>query len=635
MPKDSPALSNKEIDGLKDPQKRPNARRLILVLGGVAAALAVLALALGLGLGLGLKRGKNDNSKPAPPTSTSTSAPIANTTIEPWRRATEDYNLDMSWDLNAPPTTRTYDFTVGEIQAAPDGVLRTLLVINGQFPGPLIRANRGDRLMINVTNALANATSLHWHGLYQNGTNYMDGTVGVTQCPIPPGHSFLYNFTVENQYGTHWYHSHFSTQYADGLVGPLVVHAPEEAEAQKGYEHDQIILLSDWYHDLTAALLPAYLAPGNENNEPVPDNGLIQGTNTIKCSSLGTESGYTCLGNSSQAVFNVAKGKSYRYRLINTGAFAEYQFSIDNHTLSVIEADGTMVEPLGVHRLDINIAQRYSFILTADQALDNYWIRAEMNTNCFTTANDVLNPDVRAVLSYSNTSTVPDATSVDWADALEQTCTDLNSTQLIPTEVEAAPTADVVYALEISFQIGADELDVARINSTSWQQPTIPTLNQALAGLHSSNSTAASAFNVAGLSNAYDQSTQLVLSVPTTQVVDLIITNLDDGAHPFHLHGHKFWIIAQSHPPMTTGGYFPWSEYGAFNTTNPLRRDTMTIDAYGWAYIRFRADNPGMWAMHCHIVWHMEAGMLFQFQSRSDMLRTWTLSEDVSGLCHV
>lgn len=158
-------------------------------------------------------------------------------------------------------------------------MVRTVLVYNGQFPGPLIRVNQGDRVLVNVTNQLTNATTVHWHGLYQNGTNWMDGTTGITQCPIPPGTSFLYNFTVQNQYGTYWYHAHESTQYTDGLVGPFIVHSPDEASVWKTYDNDQIVVLQDWYHDLSASLLPGYLAPGNENAEPVPDNGLIQGTN--------------------------------------------------------------------------------------------------------------------------------------------------------------------------------------------------------------------------------------------------------------------------------------------------------------------------------------------------------------------
>ena len=156
---------------------------------------------------------------------------------------------------------------------------RTVLAINGRFPGPLIRANRGDRLLVYVNNQMSNATSIHWHGMFQNGTNWMDGTSGVTQCPIRPGGSFLYNFTVENQYGTYWYHAHYEAQNTDGILGPLIIHAPEEKQAQAGYDYDQVILIQDWYHDLSQALLPGYLASGTENVEPVPDGGLIQGTN--------------------------------------------------------------------------------------------------------------------------------------------------------------------------------------------------------------------------------------------------------------------------------------------------------------------------------------------------------------------
>jgi len=73
--------------------------------------------------------------------------------------------------------------------------------------------------------------------------------------------------------------SPLTNRYTDGLVGPLIIHAPEEAEVQQSYDFDQVVLIQDWYHDLSAALLPDYLSSGNENAEPVPDSGLIQGTN--------------------------------------------------------------------------------------------------------------------------------------------------------------------------------------------------------------------------------------------------------------------------------------------------------------------------------------------------------------------
>ena len=498
-----------------------------------------------------------------------------------------------------------------------------MLVINGRFPGPLVRANRGDRILVNVTNQLSNATTVHWHGMFQNGTNWMDGTAGITQCPIPPGKSFMYNFTIENQYGTYWYHSHYGTQYTDGLVGPLIVHAPEEKQAQQSYDYDQVVLLQDWYHDFSQTLLPGYLASGNENVEPVPDSGLIQGTNYFNCSSYSADGGYNCLNNSTRPVFLVEQNRRYRYRLINTGAFALFQFSIDNHTLSVIEADGTAVQPLNVHRLEIAIAQRYSFILNANQTAANYWMRAQMNTFCFAADNPVLNTDIQALLTYTNSTEGPTKSS-DWSDELDLICQDLNSTELIPSITEEAPPASTLYMVQFAFDIGDNALDRAYINGTSWTMSLPPTLNQAVSALHTNNAS----FNTAGVSSAYSTPNQYVIDIPDDTTVDILVENFDDGSHPFHLHGHTFWIMATSQ-----NQYFDWDSYGSLNTTNPMRRDTLTIDAYGWALIRFRSDNPGLWAFHCHISWHMEAGLLMQFQSRNDIMKTWTLPSAVTELC--
>ncbi|KAL1858720.1 hypothetical protein Plec18170_002926 [Paecilomyces lecythidis] len=285
-----------------------------------------------------------------------------------------------------------------------------------------------------------------------------------------------------------------------------------------------------------------------------------------------------------------------------------------------------MVEPLEVHRLEISVAQRYSVILTADREVGNYWIRVDMNTLCFTARNPLLNPAIKGILTYANSSTDPEeGTSTDWADARNVMCQDLNSTLLVPAEPESPPPADVVYSLKFAFMIGAYTLARAYVNeSVSWTVPDVPTLNTAVSGLRSGNQT----FNATGVAPSYGFDNQYIISIPENQIVDLLITNMDEGAHPFHLHGHEFWVLATS-PEQ----YFPWHTYGSLNTTNPLRRDTITVDAYGWALIRFRSDNPGMWAFHCHITWHMEAGLLVQFQTRNDLMKDWTLPDDVLGLC--
>ncbi|KAF8864554.1 hypothetical protein BDZ45DRAFT_797233 [Acephala macrosclerotiorum] len=602
----------------------------LLLLSGIIIV-AILALALGLGLGLGLKHhhGSSSSIEPSASATPSSTPSGISESLPSWRRDPAEYNLDMSWDINAAPTTRVFNITISEIQAAPDGVMRTMLVMNGQFPGPLIRVNEGDRLLVNVTNQLKNGTSMHWHGLYQNGTNWMDGTAGITQCPIPPGTSFLYNFTVANQFGTYWYHSHFSTQYTDGLVGPFIVHSPSEATVRSNYDYDQVVLLQDWYHDLSSALLPDYLASGNENAEPLPDNGLIQGTNYFNCSSYDPDSGYTCQDNSTRAILPIHPQKRHRLRLINTGAFGEFSVSIDNHTLSVIEADSTLITPVTVHRLPIHIAQRYSVIVNFNQSSStNYWFRAQMNEHCFSDDNPVLDPDVLALISYSNTTAEP-TNSVDWTDVLGVVCEDLNTTLLVPLVPASPPKQNLTYQLDISFQIGAYALDRAYINSTTWTPSTTPTLNQAITALSSTNTSLSSQFSASGLDTTLfaPSGSQFVLSIPSIAVVDILLNSLDEGAHPFHLHGHQFWELASG------SGDFDYKNYGNMNTTNPMRRDTMTVNAYGWSLIRFVADNPGLWALHCNISWHMEAGLLMQFQTRADIMKTWTLPTDVAGLC--
>ena len=100
----------------------------------------------------------------------------------------------------ASAATKNYDFEVGWVRANPDGAFeRPVIGINGQWPIPTIDVDVGDRLIINVTNNLGNqSTSLHFHGLYMTGQNHMDGPAGVTQCPIPSGGNFVYNFTVRS-----------------------------------------------------------------------------------------------------------------------------------------------------------------------------------------------------------------------------------------------------------------------------------------------------------------------------------------------------------------------------------------------------------------------------------------------------
>jgi FtsP/CotA-like multicopper oxidase with cupredoxin domain len=275
------------------------------------------------------------------------------------------------------------------------------------------------------------------------------------------------------------------------------------------------------------------------------------------------------------------------------------------------------------------VAERYSVVFTANQPPNNYWLRSAIDTNCFLGSNPLLNAGgVMAIVSYTNNSTDPsDAISVAWGGDDNVLCEDLNTTLLVPAVVQQAPKADLFYSLQFSFEILAEALDRAYINGTTWiPSEDLPTLNAIVPALKAGNAT----YNQTGPAPSYQGlSNQLIIDLPAYAVVDILLTNFDDFSHPFHLHGHTFWVMASS-----PNQYFDYSTYGSLNTTNPLRRDTAIVDSYGWILIRFINDNPGLWAFHCHITWHLEAGLMMQFQSRNDIMRDWTLPSDVLDLCN-
>jgi hypothetical protein len=117
-------------------------------------------------------------------------------------RPDDRYILSPAWDFSAQSQVREYEWTITDGEGRPDGVHRPMMLINDQFPGPLIEINEGDVVTVNVLNKASNSTAIHWHGIFQNGTNWMDGAAGVTQCPIAPGQSYQYRFNVTGQSGT-------------------------------------------------------------------------------------------------------------------------------------------------------------------------------------------------------------------------------------------------------------------------------------------------------------------------------------------------------------------------------------------------------------------------------------------------
>ncbi|OXG61067.1 Cu-oxidase [Cryptococcus neoformans c8] len=154
----------------------------------------------------------SENTGKLPTAISDHSVPKATATTDP-----SVFVLSNDFEITDVPTTREYTFNLTEALASPDGYERLVYAVNNMLPGPVIEANTGDTVIVHVNNYLHEGQGIHWHGLRQNGTALMDGVPGITQCSIPPGGSFTYQFTVSHQSGTFWWHSHYSNSMADGI----------------------------------------------------------------------------------------------------------------------------------------------------------------------------------------------------------------------------------------------------------------------------------------------------------------------------------------------------------------------------------------------------------------------------------
>ncbi|CAG8978382.1 hypothetical protein HYALB_00010401 [Hymenoscyphus albidus] len=568
-----------------------------------------------------------------------------------FRRPPTDYILDPAWNFDAPKQRREYKWTLTDIVGNPDGVFRPMLTVNGMFPGEMIECNVGDTIVIHVDNQSKNASSIHFHGLFQNGTNYMDGAAGVTQCPIAPGRKFRYEFTITGQHGSYYYHGHQAVQASDGLYGPLIVHSPEERKLQKTpYASDRVLMLQDYYHDMSSGLLASSLEPGSESS-PIPDGALINGLNKRDCSKLPHRmcDNSTC----TSPQFDLATNENHRLRLINVGAFAWFQVSIDEHQFNITEVDGTDIMPANDTRLMIGPAQRYSIILKADQTSSNsFWLRARMVSHCWSNP-ELPGPgadEVMAAIQYipagkrrNKKAVMVQPTSRARRQGMEVECRDMNTTTYIPTEFLPAPAyADHSYYLRSNLEIGDWRLERGFFNSSTFR-PNLqqPTLHRSVDGLSSRNESFIASTEINGVNSvAYDLKNDFLIQHYGVKTVDVIIQNFDEGNHPLHLHGHKFWILGQGHgmfPGYESLGLKPEGKGVAEGCEgvldNLMRRDVATAEGFGWLAFRFIADNPGVWAFHCHMAWHSEAGLSMQFLSRVDEVAQWRIPEANRELC--
>ncbi|KAL9621662.1 MAG: hypothetical protein Q9160_003915 [Pyrenula sp. 1 TL-2023] len=487
--------------------------------------------------------------------------------------------LIIFWSSYVHAATRVYDFELGWVRANPDGQFeRPTIGINGQWPIPRIEATVGDRLVVNVNNQLGNQTaSLHFHGIFQNGTTEMDGSAGVSHCPIPAGSRFTYNFTVD-QPGTYWYHSHNQGQYPDGLRGPLIVNDPKSPYADQ-YDDELVLTLSDWYYDQMPGLISSFISVANPTGaEPVPDSALMNDTQNLQ--------------------IPVQPGKTYMIRLVNMAAFAAQYFWIEDHSFTIVEVDGVYTEPAETDMIYLTAAQRYSILLTTkNDTSSNFAIVGSMDQDLFDTVPPTLNPNVTSYLVYSPSAPLPSPSPLpEFTPFDDFLLTPQDRTPLLPSP--STPTHSLTLNMKMDNLL--DGANYAFFNSITYVPPLLPSLYTALTtGPLATNPT------------IYGTNTNPFILSPN-QAVEIVLNNQDPGKHPFHLHGHNFQAVYRS--DENAGDYDPnaANATAAFRPT-PMRRDTFMVKPNGHIVLRFTSDNPGVWLFHCHIEWHVSSGLSATF----------------------
>ncbi|KAK3398805.1 Cupredoxin [Sordaria brevicollis] len=550
----------------------------------------------------------------------------------PWGNLTAD--RASLHDMPDTGVTRSYEFTISRAVMSPDGVERPMIVVNGQFPGPTIEANWGDWIEVTLKNDIrgpGDGAAIHWHGIRQIETPWMDGVPSTTQCPIPPGHSFKYRFRAD-EYGSSFWHSHVGSQYSAGAFGAIIVHGPRHPEAL--YDEDLgPVFLSDWYHADISSIVKGVVGLPAPVTQPYSDNNLINGRMPFDCTNPNiTAFNRTCTSdNVEYSKFKFTRGKTYRLRLMNIGSQGMQRFTIDGMKMKVFAQDFIPVVPYVTDVVTIGIGQRTDVLVTATgSSTDAVWMRSDVSEMCSVSSQG----HALAAIYYedADTSVLPNTTATTYDESYCGNVPLSLTTPLYPIRPPSKPETTIT--LDIKFAANSTGNKLWFVNNETFradfEHPLLLFTNQ-----HESPQGQEQGQGQGQPPHAHAHAQPLNLDRTTYNVgsnhsVRIIINNYsftNKSQHPIHFHGHDFWVVAE--------GVGKWDGV-VTNTVNPMRRDTHILQlgkpdvGPGYMVMDFVTDNPGVWPLHCHLAWHASAGLFVNILERPDEIANLSIP-DVAG----
>jgi len=484
------------------------------------------------------------------------------------------------------------------------------IAVNGSVPGPLIRLREGQNVRLHVTNNLQEDSSIHWHGLLL--PFQFDGVPGVSFPGIAPGQTFTYEFPIR-QAGTYWWHSHSGLQEQAGHYGPIVI---ESGAPDPQYDRDYVVLLSEFTplhpHEIMRKLKVGehYF---NRSMLSAADGSMpgemrrMWGQMRMNPRDIADVSGatYTYLINGHgpaddlQLAFN--PGERVRLRIINGSAMTFFNVRIPGVPMTVIEADGQPVDPVEVDEFQIGVAETYDVVVSPPdgshalvaEAMD----RSGMGVASLTSHSGHIAtpPPLREV----PTLTMADMGMMDHAamghdmGAMDHSMRD---TSRLPDDVTVGPGIDMVAPMPMDRMdfpgLGLDTVEHRVLRYTDLKAARMNPHREVdrEMEIHLTGNMERYMWSFDG--KKFSAVTDDPIRFGYNERVRVKLVNNTMMAHPIHLHGHFFELVN-----------------GADHMHQPLKH-TVTVQPGGTATFDLTANEPGDWAFHCHLLYHMHAGMM-------------------------
>ncbi|XVE55071.1 hypothetical protein DITRI_Ditri03aG0131600 [Diplodiscus trichospermus] len=494
----------------------------------------------------------------------------------------------------------------------------TILTVNDRFPGPEIHAKKGDTVFVTVQNDGPYGITIHWHGVRQPRNPWSDGPEYITQCPIMPGGNFTQEINLSTEEGTLWWHAHSDWSRATVHGAIKVFPANGTSYPFDKPDRDQTIVFSSWYKSDVMAVLQKSIATGDDPN--VSDAYTINGEpgDLYDCSN---ETMYSLL---------VETGKTYLLRIVNAILNEEMFFAIVNHNMTVVGSDGAYVKPFSTDYLFITPGQTMDVLVTANQQASHYYM---VLTPFLDTDSSYDNTTSRALIKYGGNYTVPSSiptpTFPNISDSISAQLFVVRLKSLAdpahPINVPKNITKQIFMTVSVNLfacpnstgcTVNGNNKLAASLNNNSFVTPSTALLQEYYDNNNNVNHIAEALpnkpptpFNYTTVANmsAYTNEGTRVITFDYGDEVEIVFQGTNIGAtqnHPMHLHGYSFYLVGTGSADFDNG-----TDPSRFNLVDPPEVNTIAVPRKGWSAIRFKADNPGVWFMHCHFERHTSWGM--------------------------